>query len=348
MEKRKKKGITVYALIVVLCVSINLLTPYLPHFAFLWGSPPDAEDEGWKAQKMDYVAAETAVWIGLAEADYPEVEQETYPGSEKGLLFHNNGQFMDCDFIVSAGGCRLVGVYCFKFWGQVPVESYYFSDKPFADEESLLAWILTEQYSHSTPLMGRGFDFQAKYFAFAFLDEEDGVESSLTTRVQAEKEWENVNINGTPGGTKWLVWMRPEMETAASRGVSAFSTLLDVNDENQELMHWEPFNSTSPKVTISFSTSGGISREEHYDELPLNVDSSMSGNYCKWMYDLPRMPQWKLSMLPSVEVTNLDDVLVIELQHTAVVNTGIFRKEELDTGRIRIEFSDVPTSESDK
>ena len=53
-------------------------------------------------------------------------------------------------------------------------------------------------------------------------------------------------------------------------------------------------------------------------------------------------------MLPSVEVTNLDDVLAMELQHTAVVNTGIFQKEELDTGRIRIEFPDVPASESDK
>ncbi len=138
------------------------------------------------------------------------------------------------------------------------------------------------------------------------------------------------------------------METEASRGISAFSTLLDVNDENQELMHGEPFNTASPKVTISFSTSGGISREEYYDELPLKVDGSMSGNYCKWMYDLPQMPQRELSMLPSAEVTNLDDVLAMELQHTAVVNTGIFQKEELDTGRIRIEFPDIPTLESDK
>lgn len=348
MNKQKKKGITVYALIVVLCVAMNLLTPYLPR---IWGprsSSQDAEKMEWAELSLDYEMTETAVWTGLAEEDYPAEEEEVLPGMEKGLLFHNNGQFMDCNLIASKGGCRLVGVYCFKFWGQVPVENYYFSNKQFADKESLLAWILQEQDSHSTLLMGRGFDFQAKYFSFAFLDEEGSVESSMTTRVQAEKEWENVNINGIPGGTKWLVWMDSDMETEESRGISAFSTLLDVNDENQELMHWEPFNSTSPKVTINFSTSGGISREEHYDELPLNVDSSMSGNYCKWMYNLPRMPQWKLSMLPSVEVTNLDDVLAMELQHTAVVNTGIFQKEELDTGRIRIDFPDVPTSESDK
>ena len=331
MDEQKKKGLKIYILIVALAVVMGLISLYLPRFSVFWGNSPDTEDESWKAETMDYVAVEKASWTGLAEEDYPTGEKE--------LLFHNNGQFMECNLIASEGDCRLVGVYCFEFWGQMPVENYYFSNKPFADEASLLTWILTEQYSHSTQLIGRGLDFQAKYFSFAFLDEEGGVQSSMTTRVLAEKKWEDVPINGILG-TFWNVMLDSDIETEEVRGIPKFSTLLDVNDENQELMHWEPFNSTTPRVTISFSTSEGLSRTEHYDELPVTVDSSMSENYGKWIYDIPKFPQRKLSMLPQVEVTNQDEMLTMELQHTAVINTGIFRKEELDTGRIRIEFSE--------
>jgi len=53
--------------------------------------------------------------------------------------------------------------------------------------------------------------------------------------------------------------------------------------------------------------------------LPPTVDSSMSENYGKWTYDIPKFPQRQLSLLPQMEVTNLDEVLVMELQHTATV-----------------------------
>jgi len=79
--------------------------------------------------------------------------------------------------------------------------------------------------------------------------------------------------------------------------------------------------------------------------LPPTVDSSMSENYGKWTYDIPKFPQRQLSLLPQMEVTNLDEVLVMELQHTATVNTGIFRRAEQDTGRIRIEFKNAKKSD---
>ena len=336
MDRQKKKGIKVYAVILVLTVAIGVISPHLPPIFPIGGGSPDSEVR-WEDVDLDYEMTESAAWTGLAE--------EEYPAEEKGVLFHNNGQFMDSDLIASEGDCRLVGVYCFKFWEQVPVESYFFSDKPFADTESLLAWILPEQDFRSVELMGRGLDFQAKYFSFAFLDEEGSVQSSLTTRVQGEKVSERVQINGNPGGTRWLIWAYPEMETAASRGISGFSTLLDVNGEDQQLISWDPSSSTVPRTEITFSVGEGLSRTEHYDEIPLMVDSSKSENYGKWTYDIPKFPQHKLSMTPSVEVTNLDEVLVLQLQHTATVNTGIFRRAELDTGRIQIEFADLPASE---
>ena len=53
-------------------------------------------------------------------------------------------------------------------------------------------------------------------------------------------------------------------------------------------------------------------------------------------------------MNPSVRVSDTGDLLEMELQHTAAVNTGIFRKDELDTGRIRIEFPVMLDEASDK
>lgn len=260
-------------------------------------------------------------------------ELDVYEEAGRSILVHNDGKGLKNDFLEegATGEDYLVGISFHKYDG-INYETFYFSREEFQGKE-LTSFVekAQDRLLELTGTSAKKGDLVKRYY-WEF-DEEEGEQGNIASQVILHKEESHANINDKDASV-WLVHMDSSFERVEASHIYSQEILLNADYNEQKLVDFGRYEEdNAEKTTLS-------SYPEEQNGFSVEDESSMTGNYGRWVFSRTLREEDKINANPSILVSNTEGKLELSLQYfveLSTKSTSIFDKiNEYHTGKVKI------------
>lgn len=260
-------------------------------------------------------------------------ELDAYEEEGRSIFIHNDGKGLKNDFLEegATGEDYLVGISFYKYDG-ISYETFYFSREEFQGKEiETFAEKAEDRLLELTGVSAKKGDLVKRYY-WEF-DEEEGEQGSIASQVILHKEQSHVSINDKDASV-WMVHVTSNLKRLEASHIYSQEILLNADYNEQKLVGFGQYEEDSAeKTTLS-------SYPEEQNGFFVEDESSMTGNYGRWVFSRTLREEDKLNANPSMLVSNTEGKLELSLQYLVELSTkstSIFDKlNEYHTGKVKI------------
>lgn len=260
-------------------------------------------------------------------------ELDAYEEEGRSIFIHNDGKGLKNDFLEegATGEDYLVGISFYKYDG-ISYETFYFSREEFQGKEiETFAEKAEDRLLELTGVSAKKGDLVKRYY-WEF-DEEEGEQGSIASQVILHKEQSHVSIDDKDASV-WMVHVTSNLKRLDASHIYSQEILLNADYNEQKLMGFGQYEEDSAeKTTLS-------SYPEEQNGFSVEDESSMTGNYGRWVFSRTLREEDKLNANPSMLVSNTEGKLELSLQYLVELSTkstSIFDKlNEYHTGKVKI------------
>lgn len=260
-------------------------------------------------------------------------ELDAYEEEGRSIFIHNDGKGLKNDFLEegATGEDYLVGISFYKYDG-ISYETFYFSREEFQGKEiETFAEKAEDRLLELTGVSAKKGDLVKRYY-WEF-DEEEGEQGSIASQVILHKEQSHVSINDKDASV-WMVHVTSNLKRLEASHIYSQEILLNADYNEQKLVGFGQYEEdNAEKTTLS-------SYPEEQNGFFVEDESSMTGNYGRWVFSRTLREEDKLNANPSMLVSNTEGKLELSLQYLVELltkSTSIFDKlNEYHTGKVKI------------
>lgn len=242
------------------------------------------------------------------------------------IILHNNGDPIKTNIFERKDGNELFAIALNNING-IEQKTYYIKNIDDIDMKSLLNDIDTQEEVNATvenniPMASSSVrNYKWDFYATG----KDGVkrqQGSLATSISFARRSKSTSINGVKGSV-WDIDSSSQLLSRSNGFINNHATRIDVNQPNQTLYSWGPYD--SGKTTATVSLNGLVNPKEWsfpINGFSVNDDSKKGSKYGRWTYNahITTAPK-KMNTRPGVRVTNTKGKLVTKLSQTAKIAT---------------------------
>lgn len=292
----------------------------------------------WK----EYEESEAVLRINSNERSNDISISETKNQVGENVVLYNNGNPIETNIFERKDGNELFAITINNI-GQIEQRTYYFYNLDSIDINILLENIETQEEINNKNNVKSSRNSIKNYKWDFYATGKDGVkrqQGSLATSVSFTRRSSNTTI-GNVKGSVWDIDSSSQLLSRSNGFLENHITRLDVNQPNQTLYSWGPYDSGKSTATVSLT---GLLDVKSWS-FPLNgfsvTDLSNKGSkYGRWQYKahLTSSPT-TMNTRPGMRVTNTKGSLITKLSQTAKIATP-YAISDHSTGVISIYTTD--------